>query len=72
MINEAVPCSLRIQNKAKRIGAAFVHQAATQGNSIISTGTASSLGIPKNTIDYIFTDPPFGSKYILRGSKFSG
>jgi 16S rRNA G966 N2-methylase RsmD len=60
MINEASPF-IAYFNKAKRIGTAFVNQGATIGNSIISTGTASSLGVPDNTIDYIFTDPPFGS-----------
>lgn len=29
---------------------------------IISTGTATAMpGIPENSVDYIFTDPPFGS-----------
>jgi 16S rRNA G966 N2-methylase RsmD len=60
MINEASPF-IAYSNKAKRISAAFVHQGAAHGNSIISTGTASSLSIPDNTVDYIFTDPPFGS-----------
>ena len=69
MINEASPF-IAYTNKAKRIGAAFVHQGATQGNSIISTGTASSLGIPKNTIDYIFTDPPFGSNIFYADLNF--
>jgi DNA modification methylase len=31
------------------------------GNAIISTGSSTALlGIPDNSVDYIFTDPPFG------------
>ena len=30
-------------------------------NSLISTSSASATGIKDNSIDYIFTDPPFGS-----------
>ena len=29
-------------------------------NSIVATSTAASLGIPDNSVDYVFTDPPFG------------
>ena len=31
------------------------------GGSIISCGSTTDLPIPENSIDYIFTDPPFGS-----------
>lgn len=31
------------------------------GGSIISCGSTTNLPIPDNSIDYIFTDPPFGS-----------
>lgn len=29
-------------------------------NYILSTGSATNNGLPDNSIDYIFTDPPFG------------
>ena len=33
---------------------------AKEGNTIISTGSTTQLNIPECSIDYIFTDPPFG------------
>lgn len=32
----------------------------TKGNVIISTGSCTNMPVPDNSIDYIFTDPPFG------------
>ena len=29
-------------------------------NAAVTTSTAAALGVPDNSIDYIFTDPPFG------------
>lgn len=33
---------------------------AREGNTIISTGSTTQLTIPDCSVDYIFTDPPFG------------
>ncbi|MFZ5633732.1 MAG: DNA methyltransferase [Bacillota bacterium] len=33
---------------------------AHEGNTIISTGSSTQLTIPDQSVDYIFTDPPFG------------
>jgi DNA modification methylase len=33
---------------------------AQEGNTIISTGSTTQLTIPDSSVDYIFTDPPFG------------
>ncbi len=33
---------------------------AQEGNTIISTSSSTQLTIPNNSVDYIFTDPPFG------------
>jgi DNA modification methylase len=30
------------------------------GNVLTSVGSANAIGIPNNSVDYIFTDPPFG------------
>lgn len=46
--------------KLDRLIKAFGAYRAGTGNTIITTGTASQLGLPDNSIDYIFTDPPFG------------
>ena len=48
------------ENKLKRLFLAFSQNHAVSGNSIVSTGTAARLDLPNSSIDYIFTDPPFG------------
>ncbi len=48
------------RNKLKRLISAFSQNHAVSGGSIVSTGSATSLNIPDNSIDYVFTDPPFG------------
>lgn len=48
------------ENKLKRLASAFSEKHAVSGASIISTGTAARLQLPDSTVDYIFTDPPFG------------
>lgn len=44
----------RLSAKAFQIPFAFINQAT------VTTGTATSLPLPDATIDYVFTDPPFG------------
>lgn len=46
--------------KLDRLIKAFNGYKAGAGNTAITTGTAAQLGLPDNSIDYIFTDPPFG------------
>lgn len=51
------------QNKLKRIVAAFDFAAGMSGattRTAISTGDCARLTLPEETVDYIFTDPPFG------------
>ena len=47
-------------NKLKRLISAFSHKHAVASSCIISTGTAANIKIPDCSIDYVFTDPPFG------------
>jgi len=49
-----------LDGKLKRLVSTFRHQFAQYGWTVTTTGTAARLGIPCNSIDYIFTDPPFG------------
>ena len=49
-----------LDKKLKRLVSAFHKYQPPERNSAISTGTASDLPLPSNSIDYIFTDPPFG------------
>ena len=51
-----------LDGKLKRLISTFRHQFAQYGRTVTTTGTAARLGIPCNSIDYIFTDPPFGEK----------
>ena len=47
--------------KLKRLIKAFrVHLEAGNNACAVTASTAASLGIPDDSIDYIFTDPPFG------------
>ena len=46
--------------KLDRLIKAFRDYKVAAGNTAITTGTASQLGLPDSSIDYIFTDPPFG------------
>lgn len=48
------------ENKLKRLISAFSQKHAVAGSSMVSTGTAAKLALDDSTIDYIFTDPPFG------------
>lgn len=47
-------------NKLKRLTSAFSQKHAVSGGSIVGTGSATRLSLDDNSIDYIFTDPPFG------------
>ncbi|QPN64062.1 DNA methyltransferase [Synechococcus sp. CBW1004] len=49
-------------NKLKRISSAFSQCSAfSSSNAAITTGDCASLSVPNESIDYIFTDPPFGA-----------
>ena len=44
-----------------------------KGNEVsISTGSTAALSVPENSVDYIFTDPPFGSNIIYSDLTFCG
>ena len=50
-----------LEGKRERLEKTF-HEVPAAGDSAcaVTVGTAASLGIPDNGVDYIFTDPPFG------------
>ena len=60
LISEASPF-IAYENKMKRIVSAFVRHKPLAQRSIVHTGDCSQLkGLASSSIDYIFTDPPFG------------
>ncbi|KIN92512.1 DNA methyltransferase [Thauera sp. SWB20] len=50
----------QFDGKLGRLVSAFQIQWSKEGASLITTGTASNIGLPSESVDYIFTDPPFG------------
>jgi len=46
------------------------HLAYTTSNTIINTGSSTAFSIKKNSVDYIFVDPPFGSNLMYSELNF--
>ena len=46
--------------KLDRLVKAFRNVKVGAGNTAVTTGTAAKLPLPNDSVDYIFTDPPFG------------
>ncbi|MDG3664997.1 site-specific DNA-methyltransferase [Pseudomonas aeruginosa] len=59
LISEADPFTA-YANKIKRLTAAFSASHSKDGMSFTSCGSAAKLLSPDESVDYIFTDPPFG------------
>ena len=49
-----------LDGKLARLTKALSSRRFRYGTSIVSTGDCAHLDLPDNSIDYIFTDPPFG------------
>ena len=47
-------------NKLSRLAKTFGANHQRRTPCIVTTGTAATLNIPDSSVDYIFTDPPFG------------
>lgn len=60
--SQVVECSpdYVLGGKLQRLGKAFRDFRATPGSSVTTLGSAARIPVPNNSIDYIFTDPPFG------------
>jgi predicted RNA methylase len=50
-----------LEGKIKRLS---VFECINRRGTLVSTGSTAKLDIPENSLDYIFTDPPFGSNII--------
>jgi DNA modification methylase/predicted RNA-binding Zn-ribbon protein involved in translation (DUF1610 family) len=49
-----------LEGKLSRLTKAYQSDIAAKGAAALTTSTATRLGFPGDSIDYIFTDPPFG------------
>ena len=59
-ISEVSP-RYNLGNKLSRLVKTFSHTPGRQASGCVMTAsTTASLGIPDNSVDYVFTDPPFG------------
>ena len=50
-----------LTGKLRRLRSAFGHLPSMPETSCVTTGDCSRMSLPDNSVDYIFTDPPFGS-----------
>jgi hypothetical protein len=49
-----------LDGKLKRLAKAFTPTPSRAAGAAVTTGDCASIDIPSDSIDYIFTDPPFG------------
>lgn len=49
-----------LDGKLDRLGKAFLKLKVDSGGAAVTTGTAARMPLSDDSIDYIFTDPPFG------------
>jgi len=59
-----------LEGKLDRLTKAFRGYRANRGSSVISTGNAADLPVPNQSVDYIFTDPPFGENIFYADLNF--
>jgi len=49
-----------LQGKLDRLVKAFSENDVSHNSTLATTGTMAQFAVPNNSIDYVFTDPPFG------------
>ncbi|WP_347268899.1 DNA methyltransferase [Paracoccus sp. (in: a-proteobacteria)] len=59
LISEVSPWA-QFEGKLKRLVKTFSSFNGRNGDVFVSTGSADRIPLPENSVDYIFTDPPFG------------
>jgi hypothetical protein len=59
-INTEVSPWYQFGGKLERLGKAFDAYRTKNGYALVTTGSAASLHLPESSVDYVFTDPPFG------------
>lgn len=58
-ISEVSPWYI-LSGKLKRLGHAFASEPTIREAAMVTTGDCAELAVPSESVDYIFTDPPFG------------
>jgi len=51
------------RNKIRRIKSAWEHSVGSKGTVMVAACDCGTLGVPADSIDYVFTDPPFGANF---------
>ncbi len=59
-----------ISARGERLAKTFAGTNFKYGGCVVSTGTASKVALPDNSIDYVFTDPPFGENIFYADLNF--
>lgn len=59
-----------IRGRANKVLRACSTMKCSDDDFIVSTGSVTQLNIPDNSIDYIFTDPPFGDNLVYSELNF--
>lgn len=59
-----------LSGKLERLVKAFKAYRAADRSAAVSTGTAATLPLRNNSIDYVFTDPPFGANIFYADLNF--
>jgi hypothetical protein len=62
--------SYNLGGKLDRLTKAFRGYRATPRTAAITAGTAASLPLPNESVDYVFTDPPFGENIFYADLNF--
>jgi 16S rRNA G966 N2-methylase RsmD len=62
--------SYNLGGKLDRLAKAFQGYRATPQGAAVNTGTAAHLSLPDASIDYVFTDPPFGENIFYADLNF--
>jgi hypothetical protein len=59
-----------LEGKLRRLGKTFQTFSVPSAGACISTGTATVLPVPSGSVDYVFTDPPFGENIFYADLNF--
>ena len=59
-----------LAGKLSRLSSAFARPVSVPGTAAVTTGTCAALAMPDISVDYVFTDPPFGANIFYADLNF--